>query len=188
MRQAAPGGARASSETMAWYSQSSRKFVFAKRTHTRRAVRTMYAAVRITYRMTERMPCARAFFGAPRTAPRAAGPGRSGPTRRTPGWRGSPARRMVQVHVPKRTLEGVFLALLAPVAPHQLLQRQVVARHQDHRVPRDQKPLAVLRPAPNHHVVLLPVPPARAVRREDRLLGKRAKPPDLRHSPKRHRR
>ncbi len=63
MRQAAPGGARASSETMAWYSQSSRKFVFAKRTHTRRAVRTMYAAVRITYRMTERMPCARAFFG-----------------------------------------------------------------------------------------------------------------------------
>ena len=82
---------------------------------------------------------------------------------------------MVQVHVPKRTLEGVFLALLAPVAPHQLLQRQVVARHQDHRVPRDQKPLAVLRPATNYHVVLLPVPPARAVRREDPLLGKRAK-------------
>ncbi len=44
----AGGGARASSEIMAWYSQSSRKFVFAKRTHTRRAVRTMYAAVRIT--------------------------------------------------------------------------------------------------------------------------------------------
>ena len=80
------------------------------------------------------------------------------------------ARRMVQVHVPKRTLEGVLLALLAPVAPNQLLQGQVVARHQHHRVPRDQKRLAVLRPAPNHHVALLLVPPARPVRREDRLL------------------
>lgn len=48
------GGAReregdgASSVTMAWYSQSSRKLFLAKRTHIRRADRTMCAAVRIT--------------------------------------------------------------------------------------------------------------------------------------------
>ena len=49
MRQAAAGGARASWETIASYNQSSRKFGFAKRRHTRRAVRTMCAAVRTMY-------------------------------------------------------------------------------------------------------------------------------------------
>ena len=82
----------------------------------------------------------------------------------------APARRVVRVHVPERTLEGVLPPLLAPVAQHQFPKRHVVARHQDHRVPRKQKRPAVLRPPPDHHAMPLRVPPARAVRREGRLL------------------
>ncbi len=49
-------GIVASSVTMAWYSQSSRKLLLAKRTQDWRADRTMCAAVRITWRMIGRMP------------------------------------------------------------------------------------------------------------------------------------
>ena len=59
----AVGGARGSRLTIAWYSHSSRKFVLAKRTHSRRADRTRYAEARITYRITGLRPCLRARVG-----------------------------------------------------------------------------------------------------------------------------
>ena len=92
------------------------------------------------------------------------------------GWVGpvagrlGPARRMMQVHVAQRPLVGVLLALLAPVAMHQFLQSQVVARHHDHRVVRHQQKLVALAAAADHHVVLLPFPAAWAMGGEVRLL------------------
>ena len=75
---------------------------------------------------------------------------------------------MVQPHVHEPSLEGVLQparragTLLAPVAAHQLVKRQIAVRDEDDRVVRDEQPLAPLRRPPHHHVGLLGVPPARA--------------------------
>ena len=66
-----------------------------------------------------------------------------------------PARRMMQVEVDERPLEGVLLTLLAAVTPHQFVERQVAARDQDHGVDGQQKGLPPVAAAADHHVALL---------------------------------
>ena len=66
-----------------------------------------------------------------------------------------PARRMMQVEVDEQPLEGVLLALLVAVTPHQFVERQVAARDQDHGVDGQQKGLPPVAAAADHHVALL---------------------------------
>ena len=57
------------------------------------------------------------------------------------------------MQVDERPLEGVPLSLLAAMTLHQFVERQVVARDQDHGVDGQQKGLPPV--AADHHVALL---------------------------------
>ena len=73
-----------------------------------------------------------------------------------------PARRMMQVEVDQRPLEGVLLTLLSAVAAHQLVERKVVARDQDHGVDGEQQGLAPVAAAADPAVLPAITRPRRA--------------------------